>query len=217
MISVDNSVTNQVPTKGANKELIFFVITLVGFVAIILIYLFFFLRSNQTNKPAKVVERPDTQFYELNQANEEIKTTKDQPVGVVLTDLDFPAGDFRPLSLVLKGYTDTFNPIASELKVKNQVTNSEILQLLSFNTSHLQNFFCWPKTLPGPDGPMDIRTIEQGLSSPDAIIYNPDEKVLPMQQLESLLKPNGFVIMQLEEGFSLEKTNFIKKLVLIDC
>ncbi len=218
MVGVENSyLPNQSKNSTNNKELVFFLVTLIGFIVVLVVYLFFFIRPNlNKNKPEEIKERPATTFYELDQNTKKTQETSNQPVETVITDLDF--GDsFTSFGLVLKGYADSLDESKHELKIKNQFLKAQTLQLLSFDSSKLKEFYCWPATLDGETGPVDITTVEIGISSPTALIYNPKEKSIPIDQLSVFWQENNYVILQLDAEYNFEKTNFIKKLVLTGC
>ncbi|MCC6711389.1 MAG: hypothetical protein IT416_03495 [Candidatus Pacebacteria bacterium] len=218
MVNVENSyLPNQSKNSTNNKELIFFLVTLIGFIVVLVVYLFFFIRPNlNKNKPEEIKERPATTFYELDQDTKKIQETNTPPVETVITDLDFNNG-FTSFGLILKGYADSFDETNSVLKIKNQFLKAQTLQLLSFDSSKLKEFYCWPATLDGETGPVDITTVEIGISSPTALIYNPKEKSIPIDQLSVFWQENNYVILQLETEFDITKTNFIKKLVIAGC
>jgi len=218
MVDVENSyLPDQSKNSINNKELIFFLLTLISFVIVLAIYLFFFIRPSFNKSNSKEVEeRPATTFYELNQETKKIQETNIQPVETVITDLDFD-NSFTSFGLVLKGYADSLDETKNELKIKNQFLKAQTLQLLSFDSSKLQEFYCWPATLEGETGPVDIATVEIGISSPTALIYNPKEKAVPIDQLDVFWQENSYVILQLDAEYSFDKTNFIRKLVLTGC
>jgi hypothetical protein len=218
---VENNLT--VDTGGSgNKEdkqsIIFFVVSLIFFLLILGIYIFFFLQRSNGPKTIEFVDvpRPDTEFFAIDPETEEIVKVEEEPVDQVITDLDFSDG-FRPIGLVLKGYFDSIDLDQNILKFKNQLLKSKTLQLLDFDTTKIGDFYCWPTELPSSNGPVDIRTVDMGLSSKDARIYNPDEEVHPLEEINDYATDKTFVFMQLEDEYDIKQTNYIKKLILVGC
>ena len=209
---------NNNSNKEDKKSIIFFVISLVFFILILGVYVFFFLQRSNTPKTVEFIEepRPDTEFFALNPETEEVVKTEEDPVDQVITDLDFNDG-FRPLGLVLKGYFDSIDLDQNILKFKNQLLKSKTLQLIDFNTTKISDFYCWPTELPSSNGPIDIKTVDMGLSSKDAIIYNPEEEVHNLSEINEYATDKTFVFMQLEDEYDIAQTNYIKKLILVGC
>lgn len=223
MVLVENTLqNNQDPVlEQSNKtSKIFFIVSLVFFVIILGIYIFFFLQRNQVKEELKFTDipRPDTEFYAIDSETKEIEKIETEPVEPVLTDLnlDEDPGGFKPVGIILKGYFDEWDQENKILKFKNRLLKSINLQLVDIDTSKITNFSCWPTTAPN-SADVDIRNVELGLSSPDAIIYHPDEDIIPINEWGRFNMENAYLIMQLEDEYDIDKTNYVKKLVVVDC
>lgn len=203
-------------TKSNKKEIIFFVVSLLFFVGILATYIFFFLKKDKYTLEYKDVPRPDTEFYSIDPTTKEITKIDQEPVDTVITDikLDDNPQEFRPEGIILKGYFDRYNQNSGLLTFKNQFLKAQDLQLLELNASKINDFYCWPTTAPNSE--IDIRSVELGLSSPNSIIYHPDETMKPLTAINSVSE-NAYLIVQLEDEYDIGKINFVRKLIVVDC
>jgi hypothetical protein len=223
---VENTVTTNQQEEGNKKNIVFFWVMLLFFFVVLGTYIYFFLlRGNNFSGKKRVVEiiRPDTEFFQVEEDEndqKEIVKIEEEPAEAILTDLDFSQGgdsSFWMTGLLLKGYFHSLNSDTNTIEIKNQLLQSKSLQLLEFNTEDLNSFYCWPETVPSSRGPIDIKTIDLGISSPSATIYNPEEKEISFEQLDVFATESTFIFMQLAKEYDIEKTNYIRKLILIGC
>jgi hypothetical protein len=225
MVLVENTLqNNQEPNldleKSDKTSKIFFIVSLMFFIIIFGLYIYFFLQKNQTQNEIKFVDipRPETEFYEIDPETESFVKTEEEPVGTVITDLelDEDPGGFKPVGMILKGYVDLLNLDNQNLKFKNRFLKSTTFQLLDVNTSKIKDFYCWPTYAPN-NSDVDIRNVELGLSSPEALIYHPDEDILSLGEWNRFDMKDAYIIIQLEDEYDFDKTNYIRKLVVVDC
>ncbi|MFZ5437558.1 MAG: hypothetical protein ACOZAK_00685 [Patescibacteria group bacterium] len=210
-MNLGNSLNNK-------KEIVFFAVSLIFFIAILGVYIFFFLNRNSHQLKFVDEPRPDTEFYKIDPETKEITKAEEEPIEVVITDLelDEDIGGFRPEGIILKGYFDSLDQNSEVLKFKNRFsTISDNLQLLSLNISKIKDFYCWPAKMANSD--VDIRNVEIGLSSPSSVVYHPEEKLINFDEINKLDMKDAFLIMQLDSEYDFDKTNFVKKLIVIDC
>jgi len=219
---VDN-LTNQpapvVQTQEKNKKaLFFFLFTLVVCVVVLATYIFFFL--NKTNKTAgtKQPERPDTDFFIVEPTTETITKVEEEPVGTVITDLDFSQKKYEAIGKILKGYYDSYDQKSAIFKVKNQLMNSNSLQLLEASTKNLKQFYCWPSIYEDKNkGAVEVKTLQFMVNPSGADMFMAGEKSISIDQLDVFLQKDSFVILQLTNPFVFGQENLVQKLIVLGC
>lgn len=190
---------------------------LVGIFFFILIAILFLYVYSFKQKVSKK-ETVSTDFYTVDPQTGGIVKTEERPADRVITDLDFKQPEVISAGRILKGFFHEYKPQDDTFKLKNQFIQSKTLQLLEVNTTQLKTFACWPEMYPSKTSQKLMKDLEFYVE-PDGrdILIPSGEKVVPIDQLETFLKPDNYVILQLTDGFNIEKTNFVQKLIVLGC
>lgn len=160
-------------------------------------------------------------FYFWDKTSSEIKKTVTEPLNVAITDIDYSkeTPSSRSMGKIIKGYFHGYDNEKKTIQVKNQFMGSAYLQLLDLNTSSLKQFSCWPKEIQSEGNTFQTQTLEFFVEPDgrDILLPSGGEKLVPIDQLETFLNSDHYLIIQLREIFNFERTNNVQKLILLGC
>lgn len=213
-----NNVVLQPATKS-NKNLVFFGLSATFFVVVLLIYIFLFLNKNQSLIRFNRAEL-ETELFVVDDKTSAITQPEEYPLNPIITDIDYSKTDATNQSAkVLKGYFDQLDLAKHSLSFKNQFLGSQTLQLLTVNLQDISQFYCWPETVTDNDQTYDLKRLEFYVSpaGEDITPLRETERTIPLDQIETFLKQDHYLIIQLENNFDLNQVNKVQKLILLGC
>ena len=153
-----------------------------------------------------------------NPFSEKWEKSKERPL-TTIEDLinagNFNQDGFHNYSL-LRGYFDHYDKKNGLLYIKNNLPFSDLYEVVALKTSPNQTAYCTPQTITSSLTGETMYTISTRFPVKDGgTLYTNEEKLIDFGNFLKKASQNTYLLVQLTDLYSSNKTNYLYKLVVV--